>query len=222
MPTDFSNEFPSYGDLPSGYPSGGNQSGGDFSFGGSGNQNNGGFFSNPTNILALINTAIGLFGGMRQADMSNEQREMIEERVAAARGAASAENFAGIVARLTPMFREVVAAGLGPAFQESVSRTMAKRGLTGTGVGAAFSNASAAMPNIMAFQSAMGEAGRIQEGQIGAELGAPIPGPRMDPFTTALVTGARAFFGTTASSRNESNSVPRPDEQELFPNLSRK
>jgi len=202
------------GQMASDFPEfGGGGGGSDVASGGS---SSGGFFSNPSNIYSLINAAIGAFASTRQAGAQNELFGMSEERLKAARAAAGVENFASIVSRLQPLFRELVAGGLGPKFTQDVASSLAKRGLIGSGVGAALKNAAFAAPELFALQSAAGEAGRIQGGQVSAELGAPLPSQaRVDPFSNALLSGARAFFATSAP-----RTAPQSQANELFPGLT--
>lgn len=170
-------------------------------------------------IYGLINGLIGAYSGIRAAGAHNKAVKATAERLGEARKAASAENFASLVARLQPLFRELVASGLGPQFQQTLATQIAKSGLTGSGVGNALKGMGSAMPGIFALQSAFGEAGRIQEGQIGVELGFPMPSPKADPFSEALVRGATAYFATVSGAREKEATTP-PSERELFPSLS--
>lgn len=170
-------------------------------------------------IYGLINGLIGAYSGIRAAGAQNKAIALTQERLGEARKAASAENFASLVARLQPLFRELVASGLGPQFQQTLATQIAKSGLTGSGVGNALKGMGSAMPGIFALQQAFGEAGRIQEGQIGVELGFPMPSPKSDPFSEALVRGASAYFATVSGAREKEAMTP-PAERELFPSLS--
>ena len=116
------------------------------------------------------------------------------------------------------MFRELVAQGLGPQFQQNLQGNLARRGLIGTGVGTALSNVGESIPGVTAFSGAQREAGRIQEGQVGAELGFPAIAPRTDPFSEALVRGATAFF-TTRTGGQPGGTGSREEDNELFPTL---
>jgi len=188
-------------------------SGGSGGGGGSGTN----FFQDPANIFALINAGIAAFSGIRDARARNDAIAFTKQQLANARRLASPDNFTDIVARLQPMFRELVAQGLGPQFTQNLQSNLAKRGLVGTGVGTALSNVGESIPSTFALSSALREGGRIQEGQVGAELGFPAIAPRTDPFSEALVRGATAFFTTRSGGQPASD--PEED-RELFPSLT--
>lgn len=160
-----------------------------------------------------INTLIGAVAGYKQGKASQQSEKENQKRIQAARAAAGPENFAALLAKLQPIFREIVASGLGPQFAQGIASNLARRGLVGSGVGTALQNAALAAPDIFALQQAAGEAGRIQTGQVGAELGLAAslpPQVRLDPLVQALTLGARANYGTRQGREPET----------LFPNLT--
>jgi len=180
------------------------------------------FFKDPQNIFSLVNASIAALSGIRDAKARNDAISFTKQQLANARRLASTDNFTDIVSRLQPVFRELVAQGLGPSFQQNLSSNLAKRGLTDTGAGTALQNVGESVPSTFALREALSEGGRIQEGQVGAELGFPSIGARTDPFSEALVRGATAFFVTNQRDRDQSQGGTEglQEQRELFPNLS--
>lgn len=177
-------------------------------------------------LEALIALFLGLASGAQQASAINASREATEEQIERARGAASPENFANVFKTIQPIFRELVAAGAGPQLSGAILSGLGKSGGKDTGRGQALAAAGAGAGETLALNMTAGEAGRIQSGQVGAELGAlsNIPGPRVDPFIQALVQGAAGYFGASTRERQEpgggaGTSQNIDPNRNLFPNI---
>ncbi len=184
-------------------------------------------------LETIITTSLAIVTAFTENKADKDAAAELQKRLDAARKAASTENFMAIVQDLQPLFRELVASGLGPQFQQAVRRNAARTGRIGSGSDDAIRNATAAIPDIFALQQASGEAGRIQGTQVGAELGIPIQGAISDPFSEALVRGSTAFFKSQRRDVDDravaNQGIPQrtggrpgiePDRRDLFPNIS--
>jgi hypothetical protein len=144
-----------------------------------------------TAIGAGIGAISGFMSGRRRQKAARQERRR-QERI---RMKASPEHLADVIKSLTPMFREIVASGLGPQFQTAVADNLAKHGMTGTGVGEAFRSSAEAAPAIFATQGAMQEGGQVVGRELAAEgLAGSEPAPTQNPLLDALMGGARGFF----------------------------
>lgn len=190
----------------------------------------------------LIGAGVGFLGGLAGASAQNRHNADINARYEVARDLATPEHLMEVVKLLQPLMKELVAQGMGPAFQEMVSRSLATHGLSGTGVGESLRAGSAAMPTNMAFQSALGEAGNVVGRQIGVAENMPIPGAKVNPFINALMGAAQGYLGAgspstfgggstaamdtsgpswTIPGNKPSPATPSPSEEPpLFPNAS--
>lgn len=152
-------------------------------------------------VGGIIGGISGFMSGKRRKAAAREERR----RQARIRMKASPEHLAQVMQSLAPMFREIVASGLGPEFQTMVADNLAKHGLTGTGVGEAFRSSASAAPAIFATKSAAAEAGNVVGRELYAEgISGPAPAPTQNPLIDALMGGARGFMaggGGTPSSK---------------------
>jgi len=220
---DFGDDFGSgFGDSPgSGRP--GDEFGAPFGPGGgeidtTGGGGGGGF---SFDFESLVNLFLGLGVGFLQAQNSNESRAAVEGQITRARERATPEAFIDVFKTLQPLFREIVASGAGPQLSGALLSGLAKSGGKDTGRGLALAAAGASAGDTLALNLTAAEAGRIQAGQVGAELGG-IGGlaslqPRQDPILSALVSGAAGFFGTSTLPKKEEGTAET--QRNLFPNI---
>jgi len=170
---------------------------------------------------SLTNLLLGLGVGFLQAQDSNAARADVQAQIGRARERATPEAFIDIFKTLQPLFREIVASGAGPQLQGAILSGLAKSGGKDTGRGLALAAAGASAGDTLALNLTANEAGRIQTGQVGAELGGigglTAIGPRQDPIIQALAQGAAGFFATSALDRKEESSAER--QESLFPNI---
>lgn len=109
----------------------------------------------------------GFLGGKAKKKAKREQRQ----RNAEIRRISSPENYLATIKKLTPKFREQVASGMAPALQGSIASTLARRNLTGTGVGEAVRNLGQIVPGVEAGRMASQSAGDIINRQLRALTG---------------------------------------------------
>lgn len=170
---------------------------------------------------SLVNLFLGLGVGYLQAQDSNQAREAVEAQIGRARERATPEAFIDIFKTLQPLFREIVASGAGPQLQGALLSGLAKSGGKDTGRGLALAAAGATAGETLALNLTAQESGRVQAGQVGAELGGigglTAIGPRQDPIISALVSGAAGFFGTSALDKKEEQTAE--EQASLFPNI---
>lgn len=142
-------------------------------------------------VGAVVGGISGFMSGRRRQKAARQERR----RQARIRTIASPQHLADVMRALQPMFRELVAAGLGPQFQTAVADNLAKHGLTGTGVGEAFRSSAAAAPAIFATTGAASEAKGVVNRELEAEgLAGSAPAPVENPLIGAIMGGARGFM----------------------------
>lgn len=159
-----------------------------------------------TAIGAGVGFLSGIIGGLA-SDQARKRAETKRRRLAFL---ASPQHFQDVIGSLQPLFRELVAQGMGPAFQEEVARSLAQHGYTGTGTGEAMRNASFAIPGKLAFEGASQQAGNVIRNQIAAEESQPLMPPTPNPYMTALLAGARGFLSGSSfnNPNNPANTAP--------------
>lgn len=106
----------------------------------------------------------GFAGGHKKS----ATKKLMKRRNKALMKLASPKHLAEVTKELTPLFREQVAGGAGAAATGSINNFVARNGFTGTGIGAALNSGAAAIPELMAFQSALGQAGGVINRQASA------------------------------------------------------
>jgi YmgG-like glycine-zipper protein len=148
---------------------------------------------------ALIGAGIGAISGFMSGRRRKKAERAERRRQERIRQKASPQHLAAVIQSLQPVFREIVASGLGPQFQTQVNDSLAKHGLTGTGVGEAFRSSAAAAPAIFATQGATSEANQVVNRELYAEgVAGPEPSPAGNPLMDALMGGARGYFAMSA------------------------
>lgn len=155
-----------------------------------------------TAVMPGVGTAIGAGLGALSGFMAGRRRKKAEKnerrRQERIRQKSSPQHLAEVMQSLQPMMREIVASGLGPQFQTMVSDSLAKHGLTGTGVGEAMRTGAAGAPAIFATQMAGQEAGNVVKRELAAEdIAGPEPAPSQNPLLDAAMGGFRGFLGTS-------------------------
>jgi hypothetical protein len=158
---------------------------------------------------AVIGAGIGAISGFmsgRRRKKAERQERRRQERI---RMKASPEHLGDVIKSLTPLFREIVASGLGPQFQTAVADNLAKHGLTGTGVGEAFRSSAAAAPAIFATQAATQEGSQVVGRELAAEgMTGPAPAPSQNPLIDALMGGARGFLAAGGNAGPKKGGAP--------------
>jgi hypothetical protein len=145
----------------------------------------------------------GIFGGLSGGKGEDEAKKAKERQRQRAVVAASPGNLIENVRRVQPAVTNMIRSGIGPQFQSGVATNIARRGLTGTGIGTAMQNAALAAPGVFATQAAIPIAQQISSNQLGAELGVP---PFINPltstgqiFTPQTLGGLAGTVGTFSS-----------------------
>jgi hypothetical protein len=173
-----------------------------------------------TAVAPGYGTAIGAGVGAISGFMAGRRREKAAAQERARqrhiRNLATPEHLKDVMTSLQPMFREVVAAGLGPQFQESVAQSLAQHGLTGTGAGEAIRGGAVGAPAMFATEMAGQKAGEVVRGQLAAEgLAGEAPMPPENPLLSALFSGARGFISGGGSLNFKKPGAP--NSPALFP-----
>jgi hypothetical protein len=154
---------------------------------------------------AVIGGIAGFMGGRRKQKAARQERRR-QERI---RATASPAHLADVMKSLQPMMKMIVASNLGPQFQAMVNDSLAKHGLTGTGVGEAFRSSAAAAPAIFATEGAASEAGNVVNRELAAEgMTGPAPAPVQNPLIDALMGGARGIMSMGGGARPASGGAP--------------
>jgi hypothetical protein len=107
---------------------------------------------------AIAGFVVGGFVGGRKKDA---MRKLMKKREKKLRYLASPKHLAEVTSQLTPQFRQQIAGGAGAAAQSAIQNSISRRGLSGTGIGAALGAGAAAIPEITAFNQALGQAGNV-------------------------------------------------------------
>lgn len=137
----------------------------------------------------------GFMSGKKEARARAEEKAR-QERI---RQIASPQHLDQLIQHFQPLFREIVASGLGPQFQTAVADNLAKHGMTGTGVGEAFRTAGKTAPAIFATKAATEEAGSTVQRQLSAEgIAGPPPAQASNPLLDAILGGARGAFSMSS------------------------
>lgn len=151
-----------------------------------------------TVIGAGVGAISGFLGGRRRKKAEREERRR-QKRI---RQIASPEHLKELMAGLQPVMREIVAAGLGPQFQDAVNTNLAQAGLADTGAGEALRGLSMAAPGVMSTQMAGNRAQDVVRNQLAAEgIAGESPAPASNPLLDALMGGARGFMAGGGSLR---------------------
>lgn len=145
--------------------------------------------------VAVIAGAIGAISAYGGALSGNKAAQKQKEQQRLAKQELNAKHISKMTQKLTPLFRQGIAGGLGPSYESGVAGNLASRGLTGTGIGESLRNASMAVPGIEAFRAALANAIDIQKARASLMAGAPPPQPRQNPLTGALSGFASGFLG---------------------------
>jgi hypothetical protein len=154
---------------------------------------------------AVIGGVSGFMAGRRKQKAARNERR----RQTRIRALASPAHLADVMKSLQPMMKMIVASNLGPQFQTMVADSLAKHGLTGTGVGEAFRSSAAAAPAIFATEGAASEAGNVVNRELAAEgMAGPEPAPVQNPLIDALMGGARGVMSMGGSTRPAGGGTP--------------
>jgi len=183
------------------------------------------FFDFDFDLAALVNTFIGFIAGNAEGQRQEDIIKAQEERIARARSLAGTENLLAIQKELRPQFRELIASGLGPQFQQNLAGFLGRSGLAGTGVGTILGGASLAAPEIFAFSSSLAEAGNQQRQQVSTELGLGQifpPNIAQNPILLGLERAAGALFATPKKQdeRTARNAPTSSVQSDLFPGIN--
>ena len=144
---------------------------------------------------AVVGAGIGALSGFMSGRRRKKAERQERRRQARIRQIASPAHLAETMTALAPMFKQIVASGLGPQFSAMVADSLAKHGMTGTGVGEAMRTGAASAPAIFATQAAGAEAGNVVKRELAAEgMNGPEPAPSQNPILDALMGGARGFL----------------------------
>lgn len=112
---------------------------------------------------AIAGFVIGGFLGGGKKKRAEKKQKKLEKQL---RVLASPEHLAATTKKLTPQFREQIAGGAGAELTGAIQTGVARRGLTGTGIGTALTAGAAAVPETMAFREALGQAQDVVGRQI--------------------------------------------------------
>lgn len=145
--------------------------------------------------VAAIAAGIGAISAFSGAVSGNKAARKQQSQQRLAKQELNAKSIAHMTQKLTPLFRQGIAAGLGPSYESGVAGNLANRGLTGTGIGESLRNASQAVPGIEAFRAALANAIDIQRSRAALMAGAPPPQPRQGPIMGAISGAASGFLG---------------------------
>lgn len=147
-------------------------------------------------IAAAVGAITAFAGASSKNKAKRRQREAIKARERAALQALSPEAVAGAAKKYQPLFREQIAGGEGPLLKQGVSSSLARHGLTGTGVGEAIRGLSLSAPDHEAFRRALEKGWDTQLGIANTINARPIPDyMRENPYTAALGGAAQGAFG---------------------------
>ena len=176
-------------------------------------------------IVDLVNVGLGIGRGIVDVKQQKDLLKAQEQRIERARAAASPEQLIRNLQFLRPQFRELIAAGLGPQFQQGIASFLGKTGLADTGIGLTLGAAAEGAPEIFAFSSALDQAARVQTGQVSAELGLATslpPGVAQNPILQALEGAARGLFSTPEKTDRPQGGAGSAQDVDLFPGLERR
>jgi hypothetical protein len=109
----------------------------------------------------------GFMGGSRKGAM----RKALAKKRHELMGLASPKHLADVTQQLTPQFRQQVAGGAGAEASQAITDAVARRGLSGTGIGTALEGGAAAIPEIMAFKESLGTAKAVVTNQMNTARG---------------------------------------------------
>lgn len=188
-------------------------------------------------VGTLIGAGVGALAGFMGSRSAAKNRRTQTNRL---KLRASPQHLIDVMKQLAPFYRELVAAGLGPAFLQESARQISLAGLSGTGVGEALGSISRAVPGA----AAAGMTSEAAQGVVNRELASVggMPVETSNPLADALSAGLRGYIGASEAQRardaaiiNRSNRTvmnptstttptvpytgPFPDEEPLFPQL---
>jgi len=123
---------------------------------------------------AIAGFVIGGFMGGRAKKRAQKKEKKRQKQL---KHLASPTHLAETTKELTPQFRQQIAGGAGAAMTGAIQTGVARRGLTGTGIGTALTAGAAAVPETMAFKEALGQAEGVINRQIEAKKGQAIYEP---------------------------------------------
>lgn len=142
-------------------------------------------------IAAGIGAAGSFIGSLSGRKAAQDARRRLRE----AEDIFNPRRILGRASIFLPHFRELIAMGIGPGFQQSISSNLARAGLTGSGLGVSLTNAATAAPGIAAFGGALDAAFKSAAGRLSAFTNTPLAPQAPSGFSSALLGGARGFFG---------------------------
>lgn len=152
----------------------------------------------------------GIAGGFLGGMGKDKAKKAAARRERQLRFLASPQNFLNIARQLTPGFSQLAHQTIGAAASSAAATQAARRGLTGTGLGAALATNAAAAPGIAATQAGFQQAGLIQRQQIAALSGAVIP-----EFASAAAPGG--LPGNTQGQIARLGALVRNRERQVTP-----
>ena len=138
-----------------------------------------------------------VIGGISGYLSGKSKKRAIEERnqqLRKARALATPAHLKELMVSMSPMFREIVAAGLGPQFMQEVSVGLSRHGLTGTGAGEAMRTASTQAPAVAAAGMAADRAERVQRNEVNTALQSADIQPVPNPLLETLQGGVQGAF----------------------------
>jgi len=153
---------------------------------------------------------LGFAGISDEANRNAKAQARLLDR---ARKTASTDRFISISERITPLIRELEAMGAIPAFQQAAATGVARRGLTGTGLGTAITTAGGGAGELFALKEALGLSSDLQARQLSALLGfagVPLAGPsKSNLFGAATdVIMQRIASGVSSQGKNVQGDNP--------------
>ena len=147
--------------------------------------------------IAAAVGAISAFSGARSRNKARKkQKRAVKERERDALAQLSPEAVTGATKKFQPLFREMIAGGEGPLLKQSTASSLARHGLTGTGVGEAIRGLSATAPDAEAFRRALEKGYNTQLSIADTINQRPIPDYMRDnPYMSAISGAAQGAFG---------------------------
>jgi hypothetical protein len=144
----------------------------------------------------IIGGAIGAIGGFLGSRSANEQTDEQRERQTQALLALRPKRILKMATQLTPRFRGLVAAGIGPTVEQRTAANLARSGLADTGAGEALRNLSYQVPGAIASQGALEFARQTSQAYAGSLLGAPSLPASQSAILQTLAGGLQGGLGT--------------------------
>lgn len=155
-------------------------------------------------IAAAVGAISGYMGARSKNKAARRQRDAIKAREAAALAALSPEAVSKAANKYRPLFREQIAGGEGPLLKQATASSLARHGLTGTGVGESIRALAQTAPDAEAFRRALERGYETQQSIANTILGRPIPDYlRENPYGAALSGAAQGAFGASTGGQNK-------------------